>query len=279
MEVTSLGGAALRFAAGQPGSFRKSRIALFVAVLGVLGAPLALCQTADKSGSKPLTWDVISVKPNHSMDYSSSMQWMPDGVVFRNMTLHGLFLNAFEVRSESQITGYPAWVNSEHFDIQAKMDADSAAAYLALKGEASGRQWQVFMQQILDERFAIKFHMEKRELPVYNLVVAKQGLKAKESVPDEEGSSSMGPGKYSAHRMQVGNLAVSLSGLVGRVIIDKTGLTALYDVDLTWSRDGEADSGPSIFTALQEQLGLKLEPAKALLDVVVIDHIERPSEN
>lgn len=279
MEVNSLGDAAPRFPADQPGSFLKNKVALLVVVLSLLGAPFALCQTADNSGSKTLTWDVISVKPNHSLNYSSFMQWMPDGVEFRNMTLHGLLLNAFEVRSESQITGYPAWVNSEHFDIQAKMDADGAATYRALKGEASDRQWHAFMQQILDERFAMKFHIEKRELPVYNLVVAKQGLRARESIPDEKGSSSMGPGKYSAHRMQVGNLAFSLSGLVGRVIIDKTGLTAQYDVDLTWSPDGEADSGPSIFTALQEQLGLKLEPAKALLDVVVIDHLERPSEN
>ena len=207
------------------------------------------------------------------------MQWMPDGIEFHNMTLHGLFLNAFEVRSESQITGYPAWVNTEHFDIQAKMDADSAAAYHGLKGEASNLQWHAFMRQILDERFAMKVHLEKRELPVYNLVIAKQGLKLKESVPDEKSSSSMGPGRYSAHRMQTGNLAFSLSSLVGRVILDKTGLTALYDVDLTWSPDGEVESGPSIFTALPEQLGLKLEPARAPLDVVVIDHLERPSEN
>jgi uncharacterized protein (TIGR03435 family) len=207
------------------------------------------------------------------------MRWTSDGIEFRNMTLHGLFLNAFEIRSESQITGYPAWVNSEHFDIQAKMDTETASAYRDLKGETSSRQWRAFMQQILDDRFAMKFHIEKHELPVYNLVVAKQGLKLKVSTPDENGSSSMGRGTLTAHRMQVGNLAFSLSGTVGRVIFDKTGLTALYDIDLTWSPDNEPDSGPSIFTALQEQLGLKLEPAKAPVDVVVIDHLERPSEN
>ena len=89
----------------------------------------------------------------------------------------------------------------------------------------------------------------------------------------------MGQGKLTAHRSQVGSLAFSLSGSVGRVIIDKTGLNALYDIDLRWSPDNEPDTGPSIFTALEEQLGLKLEPAKAPIDVIVIDHIERPSEN
>lgn len=231
------------------------------------------------SAPKALVWDVISVKSNHSLNPSSFMRWNADGIEFRNMTLHGLLLNAFEVRSESQITGYPGWVNSEHFDIEAKMDADTAAAYRVLKGTANDDQWHAFMQQILDERFDMKFHIEKRELPVYDLVVGKHGLKLNESAKDENGSSSMGPGKYTAHRMEVGNLAFSLSGTVGRVIIDKTGLTGRYDVDLTWARDNEPDSGPSIFTALQEQAGLRLLPSKAQLNVVVIDHLERPSGN
>lgn len=233
----------------------------------------------DIAPSKPLTWDVVSVKPHKQLDNSSSMQWTSDGIEFRNTTLHGLFLNAFEVRSESQIIGYPSWVNSEHFDIQAKMDAETTDAYRKLKGDEGGRQWRAFMRQILDDRFGMKFHLEKRELPVYNLIIAKQGLKLKESAHDDTGSSSMGQGKLTAHRSEVGSLAYSLSKTVGRVILDKTGLTALYDIDLNWSPDNEPDTGPSIFTALQEQAGLKLEPAKAPLDVVVIDHIEHPSAN
>jgi len=250
----------------------------FVAVVSIFLAAVVVCAPAQTGGgenniaAKPLTWDVVSIKPHKALDNSSMMEWHLDGIEFHNTTLHGLFLNAFEVRSESQILGYPAWVNSEHFDIQSKMDADTAAAYRQMKGGESGRQWNAFMRQILDERFGLKFHVEKRELPVYNLVVAKQGLKLKESAHDDTGSSSMGQGKLTAHRSQVGSLAFSLSGVVGRVVLDKTGLTALYDIDLTWSPDNEPDTGPSIFTALQEQAGLRLEPAKAPLDVVVIDH-------
>lgn len=249
------------------------------AVLVISSTPIVMAQSESDAPPKALTWDVISVKPNHSLDPSSSMSWNAVGIDFRNATLHMPLLNAFEVRSESQITGYPGWVNSEHFDIEAKMDADTAAAYRALKGDASNQQWHAFMQQILDERFGMKFHIEKRDLPVYNLVVAKQGLKMKPSAPEETGSSSMGPGRYNARRGRPDGLALSLSGTVGRVIFDKTGLTGEYDIDLTWAPDDKPDGGPSIFTALQDQLGLKLEPAKAPLDVIVIDHLERPSEN
>ena len=117
------------------------------------------------------------------------------------------------------------------------------------------------------------------ELPVYFLVVAKQGSKLHESAPEENTSSSWGPGKFASHHCKMSGLASSLSGAADRIVIDKTGLTGEYDIDLTWAPDNQPDAGPSIFSALQEQLGLKLEPAKAALDVVVIDHIERPSEN
>jgi uncharacterized protein (TIGR03435 family) len=253
-------------------------VAIFFAI-ALLPAASQTSDSHDNPPSKLLTWDVVSIKPHKQLDNSSTMQWTLDGIDFHNTTLNALFLNAFDVRSENQVVGYPAWVSSEHFDIQAKMDAETADMYHRLKGPESSRQWQSFIRQILDERFGMKFHVEKRELPVYNLVVAKQGLKLKESAHDDTGSSSMGQGKLTAHRSQVGSLAFSLSGSVGRVIIDKTGLNALYDIDLRWSPDNEPDTGPSIFTALEEQLGLKLESAKAPIDVIVIDHIERPSEN
>jgi uncharacterized protein (TIGR03435 family) len=162
------------------------------------------------------------------------------------------------------------------------MDSEISDDFHMLSKNDGGEHWRLLMRQILEDRFAMKSHIEKRELPVYELVIAKHGPKLKESAPGESGPTGMSPGKLSAHAYPVSGLAMSLSGVVGRVIIDKTGLTGQYDIDLTWAwRDdpGSGESGPSIFTALQEQLGLKLEPAKAPIDVVVIDHIERPSEN
>jgi len=251
----------------------------FLAIMGVVLSASAQGALETATNGRKLSWDVVSVKPNKSLDPSSSMRMTPNGVDLRNATLQMLFLNGFEIKSESQIVGYPSWVNSEHFDIQAKMDAESAADYRNLKGEEGAVQWHSLVRQILEERFGMKYHREQRELPVYFLLVAKQGSKLHESAPKESTSSSWSPGKFASHHCRMSGLASSLSGAADRIVIDKTGLTGEYDVELTWAPDGQPDAGPSIFTAVQEELGLKLEPAKAPLDVVVIDHLERPSEN
>jgi uncharacterized protein (TIGR03435 family) len=210
------------------------------------------------------------------------MQMLPNGFQMQNMAVYSLLMNAFPVRSGDQLLNWPPWVSSDRFDVLAKMDAESTDAFHKMRGADGGEAWRRLMRQILEDRFALKYHIEKRELPVYELVIAKHGPKPKESAPGESGTTTMSPGKLSAHAYPAGSLAMSLSGVAGRVIIDKTGLTGQYDFELTWAaRDdpGSGESAPNIFTALQEQLGLKLEPAKAPVDVVVIDHIERPSEN
>jgi uncharacterized protein (TIGR03435 family) len=228
---------------------------------------------------EPLTWDVISVKPNHSLNPSGSIGSSMDSLRIQNMTLISVFLTAFGLKSEDQIVGLPGWVNSDNFDIQAKMDVETASAFKQMRPEEHIRQWNSFLREVLENRFGLKFHLEEQERPVYNLVVTKQGLKIKESSSDANGSYYSGPDRFSASKCQMSSLVFSLTGSLDRVVIDKTGLTGRYDIDLTWSPDSEPNSGPSIFTALQEQLGLKLEPAKAPVDMIVIDHIERPSEN
>lgn len=251
----------------------------FLAIAAMVPPSKAQERLNPGSASKMLSWDVVSVRPNHSLDPSQSMRMTSDGVEVHNMTLDGLFINAFEIRGENQIVGYPSWVNSEHFDIQAKMDAETVAAYHALKGEQRTDEWRSLIRQILQQRFDLKYHVENRVLPVYFLVVTKQGSKLKESANDGNSSTSMGAGKLSGHRWQMSGLAFSLSGVTDRMVIDKTDLKGDYDLELSWSPDDSADSGLSLFTALQEQLGLKLEPAKAPVDVIVVDHIERPSAN
>ncbi len=256
-----------------------------VAVCFALTAVPVLSQLPEHSAAgppAPLTWDVVSIKPHRALDNSGMTRILPDGFEMQNMTIHSLFGNAFPFRSGDEIVGWPAWTNSEHFDIRAKMDAETAEAFHKLRGNDGGDMWRLMMRQLLEDRLALKYHIEKRELPVYELAIAKHGPKMKTSAPGESGSSVMSPGKLTAHQCLASSLAGTLSGVVGRVVIDKTGLTGVYDVDLTWAwhdEPGSGDNGPSIFTALQEQLGLKLEPAKAPIDVVVIDHIERPSEN
>jgi uncharacterized protein (TIGR03435 family) len=141
-------------------------------------------------------------------------------------------------------------------------------------------QRSLLMQTLLADRFKLRIHHDLKELPVYNLVIAKSGLKMKEASSSKAQSWSMGLGSITSKGMPIASLAASLSNHVGRMIIDKTGLTGNYEINLTFSwNDEPGDATPSIFTALQDQLGLKLEPAKAPVDSVVIDHIERPSEN
>ena len=230
---------------------------------------------------KPLTWDVVSVKQNKQLASAGSFYMRPDGLEINNLTLDSLFWSAFEIdiKSEDQISGRPEWAKSDHFDVRAKLSPEDAEIWQKLSGEERNKQWHQLVRAILEDRFAMKFHVEKRVLAVYDLVVAKQGAKLKASAPNENGLSNYGPGKISAKSTQMISLVVNISGAVGRVVIDKTGLTGTYDFDLTWAPNDEPDAGSSIYTALQDQLGLKLEPAKAPVDVVVIDHLERPFEN
>lgn len=240
-------------------------------------------QTPDASKpdaeAKPLTWDVVSVKPHRELDSGGSMYVRPDGIEINNLTLHSLLWGAFDVKSQDQFSGWPEWANSDRFDVQAKLTAEDAERWHKLHGEEGERQYRQLMRQILEDRFALKTHIERRELPVYELVIAKQGAKLKPASPDSHGLSNYRPGKISAKSTRIISLIVNLSGNVGRVVVDKTGLTGEYDFELTWAPDNQPDAGPSIFTALQEELGLKLQTARAPIDVVVIDHLERPSEN
>jgi uncharacterized protein (TIGR03435 family) len=252
-------------------------------VVGFTITTTALSQAPDPpkadAASKQITWDVVSIRPHKEFDSGGSMYMHPDGFEINNLTLRTLFWGAFDVRSDDLIVGYPAWASSDHFDIRAKMTAEDTEIFQKLRGDERSRQWRQLTRQILEDRFAMKAHVEKRELPVYELVVVKQGSKLKQSGPESHGLSNYGPGKISATATPIESLVVNLSGNVGRVVIDKTGLTGTYDFELTWAPDNQPDAGPSIFTALQEQLGLKLQSAKAPVDVVVIDHLEQPSEN
>ena len=239
-------------------------------------------ENAPTASPKALTWDVVSIKPHRALDNTAMTRVLPDGFEMQNMEIHSVVIQAFPVRSGDQIIGWPAWTKSERFDFRAKMDAETADALHKLRGSDASNTWRSMMRQLLEDRFALRYHIEKRELPVYELVIAKHGPKMKTSAPDEQGTSMMSPGKLSAYHNQTSDLSITLSGIVGRNVIDKTGLTDNYDIALTWAWNDDPSSGetgPSVFTALEEQLGLKLEPAKAPIDVVVIDHLERPTEN
>jgi uncharacterized protein (TIGR03435 family) len=141
---------------------------------------------------------------------------------------------------------------------------------------------QVMLQAMLADRFALKAHRESRELPIYVLTVAPGGAKMKKTAADGQGgNANYSSGKVTAREISVEALAANLSFAVGRPIVNKTGLEGGYDLMLDYAPEGAdaSDPRPSLFTALKEQLGLELAPGKGPVDVIVVDHIERPTEN
>jgi bla regulator protein blaR1 len=210
-----------------------------------------------------------------------------------NVTVKELIIFAYNLKDQ-QLSGGPGWTASETFDVVGKPESS-----------ANPDQIRQMMQALLADRFKLTMRRESKELSVYNLVTAKNGPKLPESkaeaAPGPGGPRRMvrmGRGQLDGQQMSMATLADVLSKMAGRTVIDKTGLTANYDVKLEWTPDaGEpmmhamppegagppppvADgSGISLFTAIQEQLGLKLEAQKGMVDVFAIERVEKPSEN
>ncbi len=211
----------------------------------------------------------------------------------------------FRKLRDDQLVGAPSWLFSEGYDIEAKVDDSLAEEFgkdcgpAFYRGSCAYRQPMLLMlQSLLADRFKLRVHREAKEGRVYDLVVAKGGAKFLHAAPPPEWAATA-PGSAPPHpcvpppgmgcieaQTSMGLLAEVLSGVVDRPVIDRTGLKGGYFVKLVSARGSAAatyssseSSGPSIFTALQEQLGLKLEPAKGPVETLVIDHIERPTEN
>jgi uncharacterized protein (TIGR03435 family) len=252
-------------------------------------------------------FEVVSVKPNRSGSGSVRVNLPDDGYSATNILLTLLVASAYGIKQE-QISGAPSWVESARYDIQAKVaDSDVATLRRLSMGERES-----MLQPVLTDRFKLKVHRGQQELPVYELVIAKKGPKLKEAIPGDTyangikgpegvaraGMMSMIPGQLTGQAIPISNLARLLSRQLGLTIVDKTGLTGRYDIKLQWDPDESrgpmfagptggnqeaapppASSGPSIFTALREQLGLRLQSTKGRVEILVIDHIERPSEN
>jgi uncharacterized protein (TIGR03435 family) len=243
--------------------------------------------------------DVATIKPVAARDHDAmSMLFSDDGASFRSVPVAWIVQQAFSPQptmyvEDDRILGLPGWTKSERYDVQAKVDDEDVAKWRAL----SPSQRRLALQPLLVTRFNLQFHQETRERPSYSLVVAKNGPKLHQAPPggtypngakrpDGTGSgeeSTVTPGKIVLHGSNVSTLASVLSSQgLSHAVVDKTGLTGNYDITLRWSPDdiGSSDASvPSLFTALQEQLGLKLEYEKNPMDVIVIDHIDKPSEN
>jgi uncharacterized protein (TIGR03435 family) len=243
-------------------------------------------QTPENPSAKTsAAYEVVSIKPSKP-GASSTLATLPDGFRDTGTTLGNLFRNAFGIFYDKQIIGLPQWTESDLYDIEAKVDADTAARWDKLTSADRRKEERPMMQALLIDRCKLKFHYETKELPVYDLAIAKGGLKMKEAPESEVETTEMTGGDgvtLTGHALSIENLILTLSGTDGRLVVDKTGLAAKrFDFTLHWSfsaGSGNAGSGPSLFTALEEQLGLKLAPSKEPVKVLVIDQMEKPSSN
>jgi len=219
------------------------------------------------------TFDVASVKPHQeSNPLGTMMQELPGRIQYRRINLLAAIRRAYNVESR-QIAG-PAWLSTETYDIEAKLPTD-----------APGARLQLMLQNLLAERFHLRVHHDKKELPAYNLMLAKDGLKMHRS---ESGRLGYNPSRDSSGRHLRGRitlpiLANNLSDILSRPVSDQTGMDGLYDIDLNFIDDAPTQGSaiyPGIVTALQEQLGLTLESRKALFDMIIVDQAEKiPTEN
>jgi uncharacterized protein (TIGR03435 family) len=258
----------------------------------------AAASSPSETVAAPVQFDVVSVKMHNPDLQDSRMQLLPDGIRLSDLQLQDLIVQSYRLVLSDQIVGLPNWANSERFDIKAKVAGSDIAAFRKLSLD----QVRSMGRPILTDRFKFAGHEEKRVLPQYSLVVAKGGSKLTLSTLSSEdrdartgviqmrhagNPNGAGTNELTGRGVTMDRLASILSqqGL-GRVVLDDTGLKGRYDFKLTWASqsivaesDSTDTSGPSIFTAVSEQLGLKLEPQKGPVPVLVVDHIEAPSPN
>lgn len=267
----------------------EARIAICWIVAGVAAWGQAGAVAPASSSAKTLTYEVVSIKPSKPGNGGGSWQDLPDGFRISHMELRSLVFSAYNIIMESQVSGLPGWAETDPYDIDAKVDAETAEAWKKLTNKERWKQEQPMMQSLLADRCKLRAHEEMKQLPVYDLVIAKGGLKMKEAPAGEQGfyrrSGGSSGSTFTAQATSVQSLAMSLSGDVSRIIVDKTRLgEEKFDFELRWSPDEQraadpANAGPSLFTVLEEQLGLKLVASKGPVEVLVIDYMERPSAN
>jgi uncharacterized protein (TIGR03435 family) len=237
-------------------------------------------------------FDVVTIKPSQPGARGKGFGYQ--GTHFRtfNTNMNDLVAFAYGLHSK-QIVDAPAWFDSDLFDIDGVPD---------VPGQPSLHQMELMVQKLLPDRFVLKFHHDQRELPVYIITAGSGGPKMKKTTAgpnDPQGFGFRGLGDLIVRNMNMKEFATWMqSGVMDKPVVDHTGLTDKYDFTLKWTPDDSQfaqfrganvqtqaaagdnpDAPPSLYTAVQETLGLKIEAGKAMDDVIVIDHVEKPSAN
>ena len=218
------------------------------------------------------SFEVATVKPSDPKDLSEGFHTMGRQLYVENETVFKMLMAVYGLQPR-QITGEPEWVDSVKLDIRGVPDQ---------AGQPSWAQYQEMLGKLLKERFGLQVHEEQREMTVYALRVSKGGSKLTVSTHGTQDMDQTGDGhamRFTANTM--GDFARALDYMVDRPVIDQTGLQGMYDFTLRWRPEGAPADDPNaaepLFTAIPEQLGLRLEAAKASAEVLVVDHIDRPT--
>ena len=290
---------------------RSLALAVALAAFTAHGAAQSQTSPTQRPAASPgsrLTFEVASIKRNVSGDPNASIRVQPGGqMTVTNNSLYNLIRNAYGTQRFEMIPGanLPSWIDSDKWDIVAKPPAGAPEVQ---------EQMQLRLRSLLEDRFKLAARREMREMPIYELIVARtDGQLGKQIKPSGDECTAQGRaraageqpppmptggfcgtrtgnGTVSMKGVPLSNFVRNLGGMTGRFVIDKTGLTGPYDLDLQWTPDPTAAGGPaqgapgpgdgaSLFAAIQEQLGLKLEARRAPVEVLVIDSAERPTED
>ena len=232
----------------------------------------------------PPAFEVASIRPSLEPPGSVVGIFESKGrISAKNVTLKRCVRGAYDL-PEPQIIGGPKWVDQDRYSIEAKATVP-----------AGGHELMLMLQTLLADRFKLVLHREQRTISGYRLVLGKGGLKAQASAPDRGSVGQSQRGRIEAEGCTMPQLALKLAEVLHQPVLDATGVTGKFDLKLEWTPDDmqarppsadphagnapDAGTGPSIFAALQEQLGLKLESGKVSAEVLVIDSAEKPSEN
>jgi len=280
---------------------------------GILFCGVSYAQLLHPTSPMP-GFSVVSVRPTNPNQDLSHGGVSPDSYRAERTTIKDVLGYAFGLGYDRELVNAPSWVKEEHYDIQGTLDEDQIASRRRLTRDERDVQMRLMVQSMLAERFHLTYHFETRTLPVYLLEVAKSGLKCPRDTtsppaiadpsrprfrwfnapappPPPPGWHPPSPEEQRVHLQSLHMrtrgwpfwlIVTTLSHqpeLEGRPVIDKTGLEGAYDCEMNWSQADSGGTGQFFFSAVRDQLGLKLQPAKGPVEVLVIDSISRPSAN
>lgn len=251
----------------------------------------ALCLTTTllpflHAAAQSSQYDVVSVRPHDPADGISSFRGTSTSISFRNVSLNNLIANAYDVKIWL-VSGLSGWATSTHWDVEAKMTEPPAHPLTRAENTA-------LLKSVLQQRFGLVVHEEKRVLPVLEMTVMPNAAHLKPTPlgpPNDDGTPARPKGGYRAGQgtlegtINMASLVGTLSYQFEKTVVDKTGLTGFYDVKLRWTDgmsttdNGTGDTPPALMEALQQQLGLKLTPTKAELPTIVVDSVKQPEAN